>query len=137
MALGPARLQRQHPVEHRGAGERADNVIIRPGPKRAAAILGIVAFQHHGYMGIGGAGIGTQPAAHLQPREIVHHPVDEGPHRPLDQPARAFRPQPVEGEAALIMDEIIEAFAEFAGQEDIDDVHVCPAWLRGWLGRGV
>jgi len=128
MALGPARLQCQHPVQHGGAGQRAGHVVIRPGPQRAAAVVRIVLLQHHRHMGIGGARIGAQPAAHFEARQIVHHPVDKGPHRPFDQPPRPFRPEPVEGEAALVMDKIIKAFAKLAGEEDIDDVHGCPAW---------
>ena len=94
-----------------------------------AAILGVIRFQHHRDMGVGSAGIGAQAAAHFQPGELGQHPVDKGPHRPFDQSPRPFGPQPVKGKAPLIVHEILKAFAKVASQEDIDDVHACPALL--------
>ena len=89
----------------------------------AAAIFGIVRFQHHGDMGVGGAHIGAQAAAHLQTGKFGQHPIDKGPHRPFDEARRTIRPQPVEGEAAMVVNEVLKAGTEVAGHEDIDDIH--------------
>ena len=120
------RLQRQHPVEHRGPVERADHVVIRPRLERAAAILGVVLVEHHGHMCIGGARIGAQAATHLESGKVVHHPIDKHPQRPLHEAPRAIGPQPVERETAAIMDEILKGFAQRTGQEDGNDVHDRP-----------
>ena len=88
-------------------------------------------------MSIGSARIGAQPAAHFKPRQIVHHPVDEGPHRPFNKTPRAFRAERVKGEAALIVDKILKALAQFAGEENIDDIHVQLAPVRYRGGAGV
>ena len=80
-------------------------------------------------MSISGARIGAQAAAHFQSRQFRHHPVDKRPHRSFDQTPRPFRPHPIEGKAAVIVDEILKAFAKLVGQENIDDIHALPAPL--------
>jgi len=83
-------------------------------------------------MRVRGARIGAQPAAHFEARKVGQHPVDKRPHRPFNQPPRAFWPQPVKGETAMIMDEILKAFAQLIRQKDIDDIHVqtAPVYRR-------
>lgn len=104
-------MQRQHPVEHRSAGQRPDHVVISSGTERAAAVFRIILLEHHGDMRVRGALVGAQPTAQLQPGQIGQHPVDKGPHRPLDQPPGSLRSEPVESEATVIMNEILKALA--------------------------
>lgn len=119
----PVQLHRHDPVEHDCTVERPDNVVVRPGLERAAAIVKVVVFQHHRDVRRGGALVRAQAAAHLQPRHVVHHPVDEGPHRPLDQLAWSLGADPGEREAALVVNEIVQRVSQCVGQEDVDHGH--------------
>ena len=117
------RLQRQDAVEHAVAIERADHVIIGTRLDRPAAILVVVLLQHDGDVGILHSRGGTQPPTHLEPREIVHHPVDESADRSFDQPPRSIGIEPREGVAQIAVFEVWQIACHRVGQEYVDRTH--------------
>ena len=123
MDIGTVRQHRQHPVENPHSIEFAKHIIVGPGAQRAAAIILVIAFEHHRDMRLGRARIGAQPAAHLEPGEVVHDPVDEDPDRPFDQAARSIRPDALERKAIGAVDKVLARFAQLLREEDVDYGH--------------
>ena len=152
-------MQREHAVEHRLAVERADRVVVGPGLERAAAVLAVVGLEHDRHVRVAHPRVGAQPAAHLEAGEVLHDPVDERPGGPLDQLARPFGGEQVEGEHGVAVDEVLEPRGAGVRRQDADPVHpatapsqfaACPAagcdwhmtdrganWARaGWRSAG-
>jgi hypothetical protein len=131
------RIDRDHPVEDRSAVDRPEHVIVGPRLQRAAAVLGIIGLEHHRDVRLARARVGPQAAAHLEPGEIVEHPVDEGPDGALDQTLGAGPVYPRESVATPGVDEIVHRLGAAIGEKNIDHVHPCPRLARSEWRRDV
>ena len=69
------------------------------------------------------ARVRAQPAAHLEPGKVIHHPVDEGADGTFDQPPRAVGKEACESITQIAIVEVGKIARHRVGQEYIDRSH--------------